>query len=216
MSRHAAFVLALPLFACAPGVDGVPVADEALDTAMASNGNGSGDANGNGNGNGNGGNNGGLADPTDVDALYKSGSRIKRRVLEGGDGSEAFLGFWDDDLGTACAWADDGEGTMRCMPTSYAYVYPGEEARYADAQCTQPLAQVSRGSCGFGDAPTVAIDDGRCSARGYHELGARHTGTVYVQFEGCRSVSNDPSVRWYRVVGDLAITDFQSGTVATR
>jgi len=64
---------------------------------------------------------------------WLSGSRLRARVLDGGDGAVAFLGWYDTDLQTACSFRKQSDGHWRCVPDESGPVV------YADANCTTPL-----------------------------------------------------------------------------
>lgn len=155
---------------------------------------------------------GGLGDGASVDDLHRSGSRIKRRILEGDDGSKTFLGFWDNRFDGPCGYADDGTGTWRCLPSHTAQVYSEASMRYGDDACQGPrLAQVTRGSCGFGPEPTAGSRSRGCGLRDWFELGAQHTGNIYVKEhngECGEGVPIHPTNRYYVITRDLSLTDF--------
>ena len=58
-----------------------------------------------------------LAKKADLDALkHVSGSRLKARWLEGGDGSRQFVDWWDTVLQKACTVHLAADGEYRCLP----------------------------------------------------------------------------------------------------
>ncbi len=67
------------------------------------------------------------------DSFARSGSRLKVQFLDGGDGAQVAIGFFDSQEGTTCAWAYDEAGDPRCLPRSRG------EIRFLDAACTQPV-----------------------------------------------------------------------------
>src|SRR6185436_13052369 len=53
-----------------------------------------------------------LADP----APWKSGTRLRARVMDGGYGAKLFVDWQDTHLGIACSFALAGDGRIRCLP----------------------------------------------------------------------------------------------------
>jgi hypothetical protein len=68
-------------------------------------------------------------------ALYKSGSRLKAVVGRTPDGAQAWLGWWDDDLGIDCTFQLTDDGEERCIPTRSN----GQIQYFTDPGCSQPL-----------------------------------------------------------------------------
>lgn len=63
---------------------------------------------------------------------YRSGTRLRARLLEGGPGATAQIGWRDQDLGVDCAFTFAADGQLRCLP-------PGLVVReFADPGCTVP------------------------------------------------------------------------------
>jgi len=153
-------------------------------------------------GGGGGGGNGVSGDET----LYRSGSRIKRRMLEGDDGSVSFIGFYDDELDGPCAYGPDGEGAQRCLPIHRAGFQNYQ--MFADSSCTQELAYQHRTSCGFGPPPTAATR-GRCDSFDWWAVGQAHDGAVYANADGpCVRVDRDSTWRYFRLGRRLSLNDF--------
>lgn len=76
----------------------------------------------------------------DGDAItedFVSGTRLKARYLDGGEGARAFLGWIDSSLaggaGLPCSFFLLADGSHRCLPVSATIVY-------LDATCTSPVA----------------------------------------------------------------------------
>jgi len=73
--------------------------------------------------------------------LYKSGSRIKAKVLKTADGSQAFMGWYDTELETDCYAYDyyrAEDGKIRYLPTDRVQVDPNNNY-YADGACKQRI-----------------------------------------------------------------------------
>lgn len=51
---------------------------------------------------------------------FTAGSRLKPRVLDGGDGAQVLFDFFDQELGTSCAFVPAIDGRFRCMPQTSA------------------------------------------------------------------------------------------------
>src|SRR6266849_3862412 len=47
---------------------------------------------------------------------WQSGSRLRARIWEGGDGARLFQGWWDDKLGMRCVFALADDMRVRCLP----------------------------------------------------------------------------------------------------
>ncbi|MFO0617399.1 MAG: hypothetical protein U0414_32685 [Polyangiaceae bacterium] len=66
------------------------------------------------------------------EALWKSGSRLKHRRLDAGNGAVAYQETFDSEMKVGCGFARFPDGVIRCAPGS-------SEVRYADATCTKPV-----------------------------------------------------------------------------
>lgn len=94
----------------------------------------------------------GLPGPAGLDgsSLYKSGSRIKARYIEGADGSRQFVGWRDTLRNEDCGYYSI-QGVMRCLPAIATTNY-----FFKDAQCTMPIVLVPKGAAPCpGDIPYV-------------------------------------------------------------
>jgi len=74
---------------------------------------------------------GSAKNPAMETAPWRSGKRLRARVLDGGGGALRFLGWHDTQLDVDCSFLLAADGKLRCLP--------GEEsgAVYSDAACTQ-------------------------------------------------------------------------------
>ena len=91
------------------------------------------------------------------------------------------------------------DGSRRCLPATPGVTIAGY---YADAACTQKLAQVPDDTrC----APLYALEQPpSCELRArVHAVGGRHTGMVYVR-SGADCVSGTAGSPQYRTTGELA------------
>jgi hypothetical protein len=71
--------------------------------------------------------------------VWRSGTRLRARLLKAADGVEAiFQSVFDKDLGASCAFVKASDGATRCMPSA---VVP----YYADAECKVPVLPMAAG-----------------------------------------------------------------------
>ncbi|MDY0059881.1 MAG: hypothetical protein RBU45_08735 [Myxococcota bacterium] len=95
-------------------------------------------------------------------ALYKSGTRLKAIVGRTPDGSQAWLGWWDSELGIECIFMATSDGKERCLPANQYYIaYFSDENCYnlivpfflVNAQCKPPkylgLSLPNENGCGI-------------------------------------------------------------------
>jgi hypothetical protein len=83
----------------------------------------------------------GYSDPTGA-----SGTRLKRRYLEGDTGAYMTVDFYDTELETPCTFREAVDGTMRCMPPRDFTV----QLSFADSGCTEPVYDASDYACDQG------------------------------------------------------------------
>jgi hypothetical protein len=69
-------------------------------------------------------------------ALYRSGTRLRARVTDAGDGARRFDGWYDTQLETPCTFLLAADGVQRCLPTAGIVVGP---PYYLDAACSVPV-----------------------------------------------------------------------------
>lgn len=78
-------------------------------------------------------------------AGFVSGSRLRARFIEGGDGSKQFVGFHDSDKGVNCTFRSVFNATgQRCFPEVVVGSFQslGSSTRYVDSNCTTPAPRV--------------------------------------------------------------------------
>ncbi|HKP55251.1 MAG TPA: hypothetical protein VJV78_00945 [Polyangiales bacterium] len=78
--------------------------------------------------------------------LFASGTRLRARLYELGDGVQYFLGFEDELLGATCSFERAEDGEMRCMPNGGGTFRSEPLVQYADANCSDPVLAAWRGS----------------------------------------------------------------------
>jgi hypothetical protein len=69
--------------------------------------------------------------------MYRSGSRLRARVLDAGGVAVAFEGFRDAALGRDCEFRLAEDGEYRCLPVSSGSIY------FLDPDCTRPAYRAS-------------------------------------------------------------------------
>lgn len=74
--------------------------------------------------------------------LYKSGSRIKAKVLKTADGAQGFAGWYDVELETDCYFRTTKDGKTRATPASAMYFVETPDY-YSDSNCTKRIYHVS-------------------------------------------------------------------------
>lgn len=82
-------------------------------------------------------------------ATYRSGSRLRARVVEGSGGAARFLGWEDQKARQECQFHTAEDGERRCLPVAGQ----GTSIEYLDDACTVPVAVRS---CGASDRYAVA------------------------------------------------------------
>jgi hypothetical protein len=98
------------------------------------------------------------AQPTTTSGMFHSGARLRARVVDGGGGAVAFVGWQDAVLETSCVLAVASDGSTRCLPAST------QPAFFFDAACTERAATFSAGTT---PPPFVSVADDvkRCDRR---------------------------------------------------
>src|SRR5689334_6922337 len=69
-----------------------------------------------------------------VSPLFHSGSRLRARYLDAGDGAVDFVGFRDQELGVDCDFYLGTDAKSRCLPETTGGLF------FTDAACTEPVA----------------------------------------------------------------------------
>jgi hypothetical protein len=130
--------------------------------------------------------------------VVKSGTRLKARKLTSPDGASQFLGWWDDELKTPCAWGGADPAARyagRCVPEVWSQ---DDGAHFADPGCVQHVGRVfpsvrdarfciaSSGGL-FRIGATIAKVYGRDAAGACveaHDAYTQATGATFVACEG--------------------------------
>lgn len=122
-------------------------------------------------------------------AGWESGSRLRARYYDGGDGSRAYVGFYDTALQVNCSPLKATDGVTRCLPASASVA-----KLYSDPSCSAPIL----GFIGTCSAPPsmVSLTDtssSNCGAADYSlevwAVGAPYTGPVYLQSSSCLDIT---------------------------
>jgi hypothetical protein len=135
--------------------------------------------------------------------LYRSGSRLRARVIDGKGGAVAFDTFFDLELNTDCGFALSEDGKYRCLPGA------GDGAiYYLDPQCSQPaFVENQSGTCKstvaqFEIEPTAAGETcGNTAQTRVYRVGARRPDSfLYAARDGsCAPLGTFACVRELKV-----------------
>ncbi len=140
---------------------------------------------------------------------YKSGSRIKMRMLTTPDGAKIFQGNYDVMLDTPCTFREASDGVTRCLPTA------GASSNYfANNTCT---VMATFAGCGSVPRYLLKFSSDNCSfkAEVYAVSPTPLTGPVYsLSGTSCQQSAGLPGFTAHSVVGaELPPTMFQSATL---
>ncbi len=124
--------------------------------------------------------------------IFQSGTRIKMKVGTTADGSKEFKNWYDTQLNIDCSFTYDVNGTLRCLPRSYANL------AYSDSSCTMPIAlsscPLSAGTYFVAyDMSVTCLNFGQYGARGFLVSSASN-GQYYLLSSGnCGGPYNNTS-----------------------
>lgn len=127
---------------------------------------------------------GGTVAPTN-----KGGTRLKARVISGADGSKAYPGMFDSQLGANCVYVQSEDGKLRCLPLEGAATDSGY---FVDPSCSESAFVADKGcSPKFGYKITGGA---ACSGYFYKIMAvtAYSPTTIYMK-NGNNCVSSAPS-----------------------
>jgi hypothetical protein len=119
------------------------------------------------------------ASNTDADPPFRSGQRLRARVLDDGEGTLAFVEWHDSELDAACVFRAAADGVVRCLPWLRDPLsgYSGSDIVYTDAECIHPALELDAAVL----PPVYTHDDSAlratCSERRYP---VRRVGNVVV------------------------------------
>jgi hypothetical protein len=144
---------------------------------------------------------------------WKSGFRLRARIVDGGEGAKLFA-FWQDTvLRLTCSFAVAADGRVRCLPLDEDLSVI--TTFFADSDCTRLVA--------IGPAPEqpyVRIVDGRCGrsdddptpVRVVRWGGAVNVAVPYILRSGvCSPIVNGPDFVW-NAIGDADPVQFVAAT----
>jgi hypothetical protein len=160
-----------------------------------------------------------LRDPVGEAAAdpYQSGSRLKAKYYPGADGSKQFIGWHDSMLNIDCSFDTASDGMTRCLPQA-----TGAGAVFADAACTQPLAEVTKGCTAPAYIRSFTPGNGACAAGTDHLFAAGSLftpgPTIYIgspmQCTGVPS-SNVGEFDLYQEGTEVDVTQYVAASVQT-
>jgi hypothetical protein len=142
---------------------------------------------------------------------YKSGSRLKVKVLVGDDGSERVSGGWlDTTLNVGCSALVATDGVKRCLPDG-----PSANSYFSDSGCTVPL-HAHLGGCAVPGYVRRFVGAGECAVWESRVVGAEHQGTIYAGGANFCGQAPAPTGSTVYALSDAApATDFVAFTEAT-
>src|SRR4051812_19721429 len=101
------------------------------------------------------------------------GARLRRRIRVGDDGSQEFLGLYDQQLQTTCSYERAEDGARRCLPDSEGGAVVLLAALFTDPACKEALAY-DLPACGPPRArPQFARESQGCGGLRLYTLGAQ-------------------------------------------
>lgn len=128
------------------------------------------------------------------------------------------FGQFIDEAGAPCYPYVLSDGTTRCAP-SIAFVGPAMYGRfYADAACTQLVAQVGSGPCAApGSVKYAGVTGTDCEGLEMRELGADVSGPIYFAdtTASCSESPKDPLIEYHLVGAAVPSDTFPLMTVET-
>jgi hypothetical protein len=143
----------------------------------------------------------------------EAGTRLKPNAITGSDGSKHYLGtFRDGARNEDCSFTTLADGSLRCVPpTSPMKIV---NAVYADAQCTQLLAQVATECAAPPKYLGVTDDCGRTTA--VYAFGPAYSGAQIWLKDGsghCMGYQASAGETYLVAGAPVDLTSFVAGTV---
>ena len=159
----------------------------------------------------------GGGDPTALDCVRKSGSRIRQVERVHSDDSDELLRLYDSELMVPCSFGPASDGSLRCLPIADGAPFAAGRVFYSDPECNLRIARLDDA---LGpDAPDfmrqgVATTDG-CEVRtAYYTLGNQLAvaaeETVYDGDCVPTAAGTNP---YFEITTDLAPAELVEGTV---
>jgi hypothetical protein len=144
---------------------------------------------------------------------YRSGSRLRARILVTADGQRDFQGFVDSQLGAGCWFSRAADGEERCLPSE-----AGSGGWYfLDAACSADQAVAAQwGDCPPGPPTTIHVSDSSTCppVTRVHRTGAAVVPTMLYfrdPFDGmCKVQTPSADAVYYRVGTEIPATDYVS------
>lgn len=148
--------------------------------------------------------------------INRSGTRIKMKVLNAGDGAKVFQNPYDTQRGEDCLFGLASDGQMRCIPAFNHQIAGVSGSHYADSACTVPvgIADASSAECAAPKylASVVVV----CSSTVRYTLYQRggEVSPVYSKSGASCTASAPVGFRFYLVGPEIPPSSFQSATPA--
>ncbi|MEY4548401.1 MAG: hypothetical protein RL685_4596 [Pseudomonadota bacterium] len=147
----------------------------------------------------------------------ESGSRLKARWFVGDDAAREFVGWFDSELKTECAFSRGRDGLLRCLPTS------GATPLYTTSDCTGPLVySVPVSSCDTHPAVGILAADiapNACAATSnrYFSLSDEVVpeATYFLSGSLCKTVDVDSAHTYWTQGAELHPSRFVSAEIVT-
>ena len=151
--------------------------------------------------------------------VAQSGSRLKRRVQVGNDGSEAFIGWWDDDLETECTYLTAVDGSSRCLPSGPDRVFLTDAGYFADSGCTQRalIRSLPDDTCPSTPTPRWFLSFDSCQRATVRQHMTVHHGPIYQLSSGsCVGAARFPETEYRSGGTSVPPTSFVQAQVQVR
>lgn len=139
---------------------------------------------------------------------YRSGTRIKARVLTTPDGAKVLNGWRDTQLNLDCYFSVTADGISRCVPSA-----PSDQGSYfADAGCTAPVVLSAVYSFNNPKYASQFILDSYPLRYRFYNLGGKVTSYYYKSGTSCTLQTAQPTTEVYLRLAEVPPSTFQSAT----
>jgi hypothetical protein len=139
---------------------------------------------------------------------YRSGTRIKMRMLTTPDGAKVFQSAWDSARNEDCSFQQAADGVTRCLPSAQFAGF------FADPACTVLAALIN--ACSQPPKYLLTIDPAPTCAMGprIYSVAPGPLSSVYARSgTSCITIAISPGFAAYGAAGlEISPTAFQSAT----